>query len=184
MVLKAAMHRTRLSIAELMAVVFFVALGFAALRSATALWASVLFMFTVALMSTAVLGAIACRGKTRMTWVGVAIFGWVYLGIVFGPLPHGNGTTIPPLPTMVVYEYTVDHYLIPQSKAAYKDVIFNNSNQAETVLDKATLTGKPRVLVDVMHLKRVVHSLGAVIFAFIGGFIGRIIYSRDARSSL
>jgi hypothetical protein len=135
------MGRTQFSLASLMAVVFFIALGIAALLNATALWASVLFMFTVALMSAAILGAIACRGRTRMTWAGVAIFGWVYLGIVFGPLPNGNGTTIPPLPTMVLYEY-------------------------------------------VMHLKRIVHSFGALIFAFIGGFIGRIFYSRDARTNL
>jgi hypothetical protein len=178
------MERIQSSLAGLMAVVFFIALGFAALLNATALWASFLFMFTVALMSAAILGAIAARGKTRMTWAGVAIFGWVYLGIAFGPLPNGNGTTIPPLPTMVVYEYTLYHNLIPQSKAAYKDVTFNNTNQAESLLDKATLTGKPRVLVDVMHLKRVVHSLGAVMFAFIGGFVGRIFYSRDARTNL
>jgi hypothetical protein len=71
------MGRTQLSLAGLMAVVFFIALGIAALLKATALWASVLFMFTVALMSAAILGAIACRGRTRLTWAGVAIFGWV-----------------------------------------------------------------------------------------------------------
>ena len=178
------MGRTQLSLAGLMAVVFFIALGIAALLNATALWARVLFMLTVALMSAAILGAIACRGRTRMTWAGIAIFGWVYLGIVFGPLPNGNGTTIPPLPTMVLYEYTVYNILIPKSKAAYAGVTFNNSIQAETLLDKATLTGKPRVLVDVMHLKRIVHSCGAVIFAFIGGFVGRIFYSRNARTNL
>jgi hypothetical protein len=158
------MGRAQLSLAGLMAVVFFIALGIAALLNATALWASVLFMLTVALMSAAILGAIACRGRTRLTWAGVAIFGWVYLGIVFGPLPNGNGTTIPPLSTIVLYEYTLYNIVISKSKAAYADVTFNNSIQAETLLDKATLTGKPRVLVDVMHLKRIVHSCGAVIF--------------------
>jgi len=178
------MDRAQLSLADLMAAVLFIALGLAALLNPTALWASALFMLTVALLSAAILGAIACRGKTRMTWAGVAIFGWIYLGIAFGPLPNGNGTTIPALPTMVVYEYTLHNNLVPQSKAAYKDVIFNNTNQAESLLDKATLTGKPRVFVDVMHLKRVVHSLGAVIFAFIGGIVGRVLYSRDARANL
>jgi hypothetical protein len=178
------MKLTQSSLAGQMVVEFFIVLGFGAQLNTTALWASVLFMFTVALMSAAILGAIACRGKTRMTWAGVATFGWVYLGIAFGPLPSGNGTTIPPLPTMVVNEYTLYHHLIPQSKAAYKDVTFNNTNQAESLLDKASLTGKPRVLVDVMHLKRVVHSLGAIIFSFIGGFVARIIYARNALSNL
>jgi hypothetical protein len=178
------MGRTQFSLVGLMAVVFFIALSLGALLNATALWASVLFMFTVAMMSAAVLGSIACRGKARMTWAGIATFGWVYVGMVFGPLPNGNGTTIPPLPTMVVYEYILHNILIPQSKAAYKDVTFNNTNQAETLLDKASLMGKPRVLVDVMHLKRIVHSLGAIIFALMGGFVGRFVCSRDARTNL
>jgi hypothetical protein len=176
------MDRAQFSLARLMTVVFFIALGIAALLNPTPVWASVLFLFTVALMSAAVVGAITGRGKMRMTWAGVAIFGWIYLGIVFGPLPNGNGTTIPALPTMLIYEYTLDQYLIPQSKAAYKDVIFENTNQAESLLDKATLRGKPRVLVDVMHLKRVVHCLGALIFAVIGGFVGRFLYSRGVRA--
>lgn len=167
-----------------MAVVFFIALGIAALLNATALWASVLFMFTVTLMSAAIVGAIACRGRRRMTWAGVAIFGWVYLGIVFGPLPNGNGTTIPPLPTMLLYECALHYNLIARSRADFAGVTFNNSIQAETILDKAALTGKPRVLVDVMHLKRIVHSFAAVTFAFIGAFIGRTFYSRNARTNL
>lgn len=178
------MHRTQLSLAGLMGIVLFAALGLAALLNASPLWASFSFMFAVALMSTSILGAFACRGKARMTWLGVAVFGWVYLGIVFGPLTNGNGTTIPPLPTMALYEYLMEKNLIPKSKAAYKDVMFNNFIQSESLLDKAILAGKPRVLVDVMDLKRIVHSLGAIVFAVIGGLTGRIFYSRDDRTNL
>ncbi|MDB5352125.1 MAG: hypothetical protein JWN86_3372 [Planctomycetota bacterium] len=94
------MDRVRFALAGLLAVAFFIALGLTSLLNAMPLWASGLFMFTVALMSAAILGAIAGRGETRMTWVGVAILGWLYLGIVFGPFKNGNGTTIPPLPTI------------------------------------------------------------------------------------
>ena len=50
--------------------------------------------WTVALMSTAILRVIAGRQITRLTWTGAAIFGWVYLGIVFGPLKSGKATPI------------------------------------------------------------------------------------------
>jgi hypothetical protein len=180
------MNRSRLSIASLMAIVCFIALDFAALKNATALWSSVLFMFTVGVLSTAILGAIACSGHARKTWAGVAIFGWVYLGIVFGPLPNGNGATIPPLPTLVVYEYLLNNNFRTQS-----NVHFINTTQAETILDKAGSTNSPIgkaplavQVVDVIHLKRIVHSTGAIVFAFIGGFVGRIVASHDARSNL
>ena len=119
-----------------------------------------------------------------MTWAGVAVFGWVYLGIVFGPLPNGNGTTIPALPVMAVYEYILYHNTIPRAKADFKDVRFQNSHQAENLLQKFTQKGTPRVLVDVMDLKRIVHSLGAIIFALFGGLLGNLFYSREARENL
>jgi hypothetical protein len=72
------MFRIRTSIAGLMAGVFFIAVAIASLLNPSPLWASCLFMFAVALMSVAILGVCAGRQKTRMTWAGFAIFGWVY----------------------------------------------------------------------------------------------------------
>jgi hypothetical protein len=72
------MFRIRTSIAGLMACVFFIAMAIASLLNPSPLWASCLFMFAVALMSAAILGVCAGRQKTRMTWAGVAIFGWVH----------------------------------------------------------------------------------------------------------
>lgn len=172
------MNRIRMSIAGLMAVVFCIALAFASLlNAATPLWASGLFMFTVALLSAAILGTAASRGRTRMTWAGLAVFGWVYLGIVFGPFNNGNATTIPALPVMAFYEYFLYHNTIPKAKAEFKDVRFQNTSQAESLLHDPSGVGKgPRVLVDVMNLKRIVHSLGAILFALLGGLFGRILY--------
>jgi hypothetical protein len=125
--------------------VCFLALAIASLLNANPLWASGMFLLAITVMAASTLGAISGRGKARMTRSGVALFGWVYLGIVFGPFANGNGTTIPPLPTMVVYEYTLRENLIPRSKAAYKDAKFHNANQAESLLPKHGFTFTPSV---------------------------------------
>src|SRR5262249_36511369 len=89
------MTRYRFTLAQLMAVVMLIGFGFAAMRSASVLWASAVFTLTVAILSVAVLGAMARRGRARMTWVGFAFFGWFYLGTTFGPWATVNGVTAP-----------------------------------------------------------------------------------------
>src|SRR4051812_35153027 len=123
----------RSPIAGLRAVVSLVALAFASILNASPLWASVLFLATMALVSTAVLGASFGRERARITWAGVAIFGWAYLGAVFGPFRYGNGTTIPPLPTMAMYEYAATESLIPRSRAASQGVTFSNAIRQESL---------------------------------------------------
>jgi hypothetical protein len=100
------MTRLRFSLAQLMAAVIFIGLGFAALRSASRLGASAVFTLTVAVLSAAILGAMARRGRPRMTWAGFALFGWIYLGTIFGPWADGNGVTAPPYVTRWVLDYT------------------------------------------------------------------------------
>jgi hypothetical protein len=185
------MVRTRISVRELMAAVLIVALGVAAVLYPTGLWASALFTTAVVLMSTATVGAISRRAKSRTSLAGVSIFGWVYLGLVFGPLPNGNGTTIPPLPPMVLYEYLLYRRLIPHAQAAFNGVTFRNTVQAESVLEITqrvrNSSGKVVVVVpqvDVMQLKRIVHSLGSIMFASIGGLVGRGFASRERISNL
>jgi hypothetical protein len=65
--------------------------------------------------------------------------------------------------------------------AAYSGVGFKNAIQPESLLPKASLAGKPRVLVD---LKRVIHLLGAILFSSFGGRLSRILYARDGREDL
>src|SRR5690349_14196326 len=88
-----------------MAIVLLVGVGVAALRSASVLWSSAVFTLAVAVLSGAVLGAIARRGRSRMTWAGFALFGWIYLGTTFGPWADGNGVTPPPYVTRWLLDY-------------------------------------------------------------------------------
>jgi hypothetical protein len=189
------MFRFQMSIAGLMAGVCFIALAIASLLNASPVWASCLFMCVLSLMSAAILGAIAGRQEMRMTWAGVAIFGWVYLGIVFGPLKNGNGTTMPALPPMILYEYVLREKIIPNTKDAdnkpiplslnklgtvnsYNEIINMNLTEAELLLDKPSNASTRQVLLGaMMDLRRIVHSLGAIAFALLGGLLGRLFYS-------
>ncbi len=194
------MFAIRTSIAGLMLGVVFVAVAIAALVHPTPLWASCLFMAAVTLMATAVLGVIADRQRARMTWAGMAIFGWVYLGIVFGPWTTGNATTIPALPTMLAYETVLQNRMIPPTRSAdgtppvlsiaeseivtsYDQITISKFDGAEFLIDgpNPTMPGNglmQRILRDMMNLRRVVHSLGAIAFAIGGGLIGKFLDSR------
>ena len=99
------MTRLRFTLAQLMATVIFIGLGFAAIRSASLLWASAVFTLTVVVLSAAILGAMARRGRARMTWAGFALFGWIYLGTTFGPWATVNGVTAPPYVTRWGLDY-------------------------------------------------------------------------------
>src|SRR4051794_25401759 len=99
------MTRPRFSLAQSMAIVLLIGVGIAATQSASVLWASAVFTLTVAVLSTAILGAMARRGRARMTWAGFALFGWVYLGTTFGPWAAGNGVLAPPYVTRWGLDY-------------------------------------------------------------------------------
>jgi hypothetical protein len=90
------MTRSRLTLGQLMAVVVFVAFGFGALRNANEIWASGTFTLAFLMISVAPLGALARKGRARMAWAGVAVFGWSRLLVgthrlsdnsIFGPIP-------------------------------------------------------------------------------------------------
>jgi hypothetical protein len=67
-----------------MASVVLFAVGGAALRSASPLWASIIFSLTLGILATAVLGSLFSR-RSRPFWSGFVLFGWGYMTLVFGP---------------------------------------------------------------------------------------------------
>jgi hypothetical protein len=79
------MRRFRVSIAGLMVVVLFVAVGVAALRQASEIWSGVLFALTVGAMAFAGLRAAYRREAKRAFWAGFAGFGSIYLVLAFAP---------------------------------------------------------------------------------------------------
>lgn len=75
----------RFSILSLMGLVGVIALGIAALRSPTPLWANGLFTLALMVSMAAVIYAIYGKGRRRAFAVGFASCGWVYLVLAFAP---------------------------------------------------------------------------------------------------
>ena len=79
------MQRFRFSIASLLVVVLFVAVGFAALRESSDLWESGVFTLTLAALLISILLAVHRTESRRAFWLGFAVFGWIYLGLSVVP---------------------------------------------------------------------------------------------------
>ena len=79
------MRRIRFTIASLLVVVLFVAVGFAALRESNDLWDSGVFTLTLAALLISILLAVHRTESRRAFWIGFALFGWIYLGLSLVP---------------------------------------------------------------------------------------------------
>ena len=79
------MRNLRFTIASLLVVVLFVAVGFAALREANDLWDSGLFSLTIGVLLTSILLAVHHTESRRAFWLGFALFGCGYLGLSLVP---------------------------------------------------------------------------------------------------
>ncbi len=74
------MRRFRFSIASLLVVVLYVAVGFAALRESNEIWDSGLFTLTLAALLISILLAVHRTESRRAFWLGFALFGWTSWG--------------------------------------------------------------------------------------------------------
>jgi hypothetical protein len=169
-----------------MGFVLFVAVGLAALRSASALWVSATFTATVALLSAAALGAMATRGRPRTAWAGLAVFGWVYLAVAFGPWP-GNVDGPPPLLTTPLLD-AVQDYVVSDGTTPY--MTFDLRYRYDLVTGFRGKTGAGVApppggwkRVDLTAYRRVGHSLGAVVFGLLGALVGRSFARREVADS-
>jgi hypothetical protein len=81
------MIRARASIATLLVVVGLLAIGFAALRVSSRLWACACVSTDLLALVIAIGASIYRRGSRRAFWVGFALFGWTYLILALGPAP-------------------------------------------------------------------------------------------------
>src|SRR5689334_9877107 len=92
------MRLPRYSLAGLMVAVLVAAVGLAALRFATPMWASSVHTVFLGLLLAALLGACLATGRARAGWLGFAVFGWGYLLFGFTSW-FSAGTAPPPLVT-------------------------------------------------------------------------------------
>jgi len=149
----------RLTIAQLMALILYVGLCLVALRNANAFWASTTFTVAIILVSVALVGAIARKGKDRMTWIGFAVFGWacVIIGLfpsIFDPR-RGFGAFAP------VPQFTIT----PPLLMAWACFRFSDYIQPKSG--------------DSISFMSVCYSLEIILFGIVGAVFGRLVAPRD-----
>ena len=81
------MLRLRASMAMMLAIVGLTAVGFAALRVSSRLWACACVSSALLALVVSIAGIIYRRGSQRAFWVGFALFGWTYMICSLGPAP-------------------------------------------------------------------------------------------------
>jgi hypothetical protein len=180
------MKRLRFSVAGLMAVILLFAVGMAALRAPTDLWASGMFTAAITLFSTSILGAMATRGSARLSWPVVAVFGWIYLIIAFAP--RGVHPIEPPrlLPSALLE--SVQDSVVSDGKTPYsynvvvdKIISFSTAIGGRTTPGGAILAPGMRS-VDGTADQQVGASLGAMLFGILGAVVGRFLAGRIEQS--
>ena len=145
------MRSIRFTIAWLMTVVLILALGFAALRNPTPLWAGSVSLATQAIICLAVVGAVCRTGRERAWWLGFAAFGWSYLH------PWGDFYIWMKTPMQSVLEALRAWMNVPIS---------------------ASKPGTPIVWQQAFF--QIGHNLWALIFATLGGFLASAIFGAAA----
>jgi hypothetical protein len=165
-----------------MAIVLLLAVGFAGLRTATALWASAAFTLTVTLLATALLGAAACRGRPRMACLGFSIFGWVYLLTTFWLWPGPNGVSAPPFLTKMLLDaiqpvsmtsavMTVDPGPAGEEMRVEPPPLVTTPLPGNRGTRTAPFAGR---VVNLLHYRRIGHMLAAVAFGLLGGLLATL----------
>jgi hypothetical protein len=182
--------RFRFPIAGLMAAVLVVAVGFAGLRAASLLWASALFSTAIALFAAVIVGAVVSQGLARARCLGFAIFGITYLLVAFWLWPAPNGISAPPFLTKVLLDHfqpsfntvgvmTIDPGPIGEFELDPRPIVGALPAPAPTTGPAATAPFAGR-FVNLLHFRRIGHTLAAIVFALLGSLVGSLLASGRA----
>lgn len=163
--------KPRFSIKGLMVVVILVAIGIAALRSASELWASFVLTLTFGLLATAGLGALFSRGERQVFWIGFAAFGWGYVLVCFCTDVGQRMVTNP-----IIDRFYAAH-------GPWKRVNFVIATPAAA----GALPSQPVPVASVLawespqhqSFRRIGHSLFGLLAALLGGFVARYFAARN-----
>jgi hypothetical protein len=192
------MRRVRFSIASLILVIVFVAVGIAALRAATEIWDAGLFGTTLGILLISVLLAVHRAGRRRAYWLGFALFGGTYL----------VATLVPPVESRLPTTAGL-HYLNAQlpNRDTAQLVLTNNASMSDAS-DVIVMTQKHQSAAQDYRLtfrqtqgvrlwdavtgrllsssgrnsesfRHIGQSLLALVVAFVGGQISRVLAPRE-----
>jgi hypothetical protein len=169
------MARPRFTIAGLLGIVVFLAVGLAALRAATDAWDGGVFGVTLALLLVSVLLAVHRTGRRRAYWLGFALFGWAYLVMSLVPPVEAR------LPTTKALAY-LDSKVpgrIVTSIAFSPDGRSIHTRHGPMVRLWDATTGKlvagPNDTSE--DFVRIGHSLLALVLSFLGAHLSRSLYA-------
>ncbi len=151
------MARVRFTIAQLMATVFFLGFGFAALRNANEFWASATYTLAIIMVTAATVGALVRKRGTHTTWTGFAAFGWCYIlttQLPFWPPAWLGGAEVPRPLILVEWGFVrLRPFINPTSLAVNEWVQYDH----------------------------VSHSLGIILFGLVGAVLGRVLAPQEER---
>ncbi len=195
------MRRIRFTIASLLVVVLFLAVGFAALRESSDLWDSSIFTITLSVLSLSILLAVH-RTDTRCAfWLGFALFGWAYLGLSLIPSIESRLLTtkglafldsklprlIPTGDELWYIEGCDKPFKIPFIVANWQSDANKGNGTFQDVTEVVGLNYAGHTLLHnpsglwlvgtTENFMRIGHSLFALIAAFLGGQLSRRLYT-------
>jgi hypothetical protein len=193
----------RFSIRKLMAGIVIAALAMAALKNASAFWSSVLLMVTLAVIGSAMLGAVAMQGREQHWWRGFALFSGCYLALALGLFP--GETLHPPLgtthllgqlheqmhPAMVPAKENLETLVFErQRKTSFLESLLSRSTKSDPMilsvqgqiisLDQQIAVIKSGATYD--QFQRVGHSLFALASGLLGGTVAVRFFARQERA--
>jgi hypothetical protein len=159
--LRDPMTRPRFTLAQLMAIVLYLAFGFAALRNSDEFWASATHTCAIVLIAGALVGALVRKGRARTAWVGCTVFGWTQLLIVHLPESEVGGLGFGPIrKPLLLFEWATAG-LQPYIKPVPPRI------------------GGPGSADYLMSYEQVSQSLEIILFALIGAVLGRVLAVND-----
>jgi hypothetical protein len=170
------------SLLTLFGLVTIVALGCAALRSPSELWASSLFTFTIVVLLAAILRAILRRGPARAFWIGFALFGWGYLLLIFGPW-FGRCPAPPLLSTeALTYLQAKLHKSQPAppqmiTAPPYSQMVVSGGSGGAVTTVWSTVSPAPLGPAGIDWFQSIGHSLLAQFAGILGGVLACLFYT-------
>jgi hypothetical protein len=183
------MRKLRFNIASLLVIILFLGVGFAALRESNDLWESGIFSLTFGTLMVSILFAVHRAESRRAFWLGFALFGWGYMGLIFMPLIESRLITtralayldskVPGRATRIV-TYYISGTVSGTPNDPVQGVVFGTGNNPPNTSSQGSWIREltPNGLLSgwggtTENFVRIGHSLFALLAAWLGGSLSR-----------